>query len=189
MSRGLKSILVSTSGAFAVAAVALSLTFGGTSAVRADDRQIVFVEGQEMALVPLKSIEALEQRVVYLEETVTSLTQAWQHIDTHHICVSDYKGETETCLTKHQLDDLLAMRTPVAGEQAAIAAPPPAAEPVETVATVEEAQPPAAIIASEARQDEPEQTGSIGAVAPPAPAEAPGEATALPQSEAPAPND
>jgi hypothetical protein len=49
-----------------------------------------------------------------LEETVKSLTEAWQHIDTHRVCASDPKGESETCLTKPQLDALIAAQPGVA---------------------------------------------------------------------------
>lgn len=200
MSTGLKPFLMRTSGALAVAAIALSLTFGG-SAAHAEEPQSVFVQGQEMALVPVKSIEALEKRIAYLEETVNTLTEAWQHIDTHRICVSDPKGESETCLTKTQLDALIAAQPPVAqaaAEPAAAPAPavaeaaPPAAEPAESVAKAEAAEP---VPAEVARQDEPEH---IGAIAPAAPAEAaaviaqppaiePAESVAAVETAAPAP--
>ena len=209
MSTGMKPFLVRTSGALAVAALALSMSFGGVSAARAEEQQIVFLQGQEMALVPVKSIEALEQRIAYLEETVKSLTEAWQHIDTHRVCASDPKSESETCLTKSQLDALIAAQPSVAEAPAAEApaaeapvaeapvaeapapevptvvavAPPPTVEPVESMATVESAEPPAAVVASEAQQGEPEQTGSITLLAPPAPAEAQPQVEAQPQAE------
>ena|SRR5215471_12321796 len=198
MSTGMKPFLVRTSGALAFAALALSLSFGGVSAARAEESQTIFQQGQEMALVPVKSIEALEQRIAYLEETVAALTEAWRHIDTHRICASDPKGESETCLTKSQLDALLATQPPVtqaaveppaaeapAAEAPAViaVAPPPPVEPVESVATVEAVEPPVAVVASEAQQDEPEQTGSIKPLAPTALADE------QPQAEAAAPNE
>jgi hypothetical protein len=194
MSTGMKPFLVRTFGALAVAALALSLSFGAVSAAAAEESQTIFLQGQEMALVPVKSIEALEQRIAYLEETVAALTEAWQHIDKHRICVSDPKGESETCLTKPQLDALLAAQPPAAqaaaeppaaeaptAEATAViaVAPPSPVEPVESVATVEAAETPAAVVASQAQQDEPEQTGSIKLLVPTAPEEA----------EAAAPND
>jgi TolA-binding protein len=165
----MKPIVVRTSFVMAAAALAFSLTFGGMSAARADEPQSVILEGQEMALVPVKSIEALEKRIAYLEETVNSLTEAWQHIDTHHICVSDLKDADETCISKHQLDKLLALQAPATEASAAPPAPvaevaPPKVEPVETVATVEATEPPPAVIASEAQ--EPEHTGSITPASP-----------------------
>lgn len=197
MSTGLKPFLMRTSGALAVAAIALSLTFGG-SAARAEEPQSVFVQGQEMALVPVKSIEALEKRIAYLEETVNTLTEAWQHIDTHRICVSDPKGDSETCLTKTQLDALIAAQPPVAqgaAEPAAAPAPavaeaaPPAAEPAESVAKVEAPAPAPAVVASEARQDEPEHTAPAEAAAVVAqpPAAEPVESVAAVETAAPAP--
>lgn len=218
MSTGMKPFLVRTSGALAVAALALSMSFGGVSAARAEEPQTVFLQGQEMALVPVKSIEALEKRIAYLEETVKSLTEAWQHIDTHRICASDPNGESETCLTKPQLDALIAAQPPVAQAAAEAPAaevpapeapvaeapapeaptvvavtPPPTVEPVENMATVEAVEPPPAVLASEAQQDEPEQTGSITLLAPPAPADAQPQAETEPaevqSTEAQLPNE
>ena len=114
MSTGLKPFFVRASGALAVAALVLSSSLAGASAARAEEPQTIILQGQEMALVPLKSIEALEQRVAYLEETVAALTAAWQHIDKHRICATDPKGESETCVTKSQLDALLAAQPPAA---------------------------------------------------------------------------
>jgi TolA-binding protein len=184
----MKPFVVRTSFVLAAAALAFSLTFGGTSAARADEPQTVILEGQEMTLVPVQSIEAMQKRIAYLEETVNSLTEAWQHIDTHHLCVSDLKDEDETCISKRQLDKLLALRAPATEASAASPAPateasvvssapvaevaPPKVEPVESVATVEATEPPPAVIASEAQ--EPEHTGSI-------------TPAAAPSSEAPAP--
>ena len=144
MSTGMKPFLVRTSGALAVAALALSMSFGGVSAARAEEQQIVFLQGQEMALVPVKSIEALEQRIAYLEETVKSLTEAWQHIDTHRVCASDPKSESETCLTKSQLDALIAAQPSVAEAPAAEApvAEAPVAEAPVAEAPVAEAPAP-----------------------------------------------
>ncbi len=186
MSAGFKPFAVRTSGVLAaVAALALSLGLGGTSAARADEPQAISAPAEEMTLVPAKSIEALEQRIAFLEEQVTSLTQAWQHIDTHRICVSDAKGEGETCLTKPELDALLTKEAPVAEakpavaeppavaeakptveEPPAVAAAPPTVEPVESVATVESTEPPAAVVASETPKDEQDLTGSIKPAAP-----------------------
>jgi hypothetical protein len=160
----MKPFLVRTSGALAVAALALSMSFGGVSAARAEEQQIVFLQGQEMALVPVKSIEALEQRIAYLEETVKSLTEAWQHIDTHRVCASDPKSESETCLTKSQLDALIAAQPSVAQANAeAPAAEAPIAEAPIAEAPVAEAPVAEAPVAEAPAPEVP----TVVAVAPP----------------------
>ena len=138
MSTGLKPFFVRASGALAVAALMLSSSLAGASAARAEELQTVILQGQEMALVPLKSIEALEQRIAHLEETVASLTEAWQHIDTHRICATDPRGESETCVTKSQLDALLAAQPAMAQAAAEPAAKeaPVAEAPVAEAPTV-----------------------------------------------------
>jgi hypothetical protein len=121
----------------AAAVLAFSLTFGGSQAVRAEDSDILSAPGQDMVLVPAKTVDELEQRVIYLEETVAALTESWQHINTHRLCVSD-DGGAETCISKPQLDALLIqfaqakISEPSVSQEAAVAPP---AEPVEMVAT------------------------------------------------------
>jgi hypothetical protein len=140
MKTTMKSCLVRPSAAVAAAAVlAFWFTFGGAQVVRAEDPETLSPAGQDMILVPAKTMNALEQRVIYLEETVAALTESWQHIDTHRLCVSD-DGGAETCLTKAQLDLVLnqmaqAEISPPAVSQEAKAAPP--AEPVEITATLQ----------------------------------------------------
>ena len=138
MSAGLMPFFVRASGALAVAALMLSSSLAGASAARAEELQTVILQGQEMALVPVKSIEALEQRIAHLEETVASLTEAWQHIDTHRICATDPRGESETCVTKSQLDALLAAQPAMAQAAAEPAAKeaPVAEAPVAEAPTV-----------------------------------------------------
>ena len=138
MCTGLKPFFVRASGALAVAALVLSSSLAGASAARAEEPQTVILQGQEMALVPLKSIEALEQRIARLEETVAALTEAWQHIDTHRICATDPRGESETCVTKSQLDALLAAQPAMAQAAAEPAAKeaPVAEAPVAEAPTV-----------------------------------------------------
>jgi len=178
MSTGLKPFFVRASGALAVAALVLSSSLAGASAARAEEPQTVILQGQEMALVPLKSIEALEQRIAHLEETVAALTEAWQHIDTHRICATDPRGESETCVTKSQLDALLAAQPPAAQAAAELAAKeaPVAEAPIAEAPTV-------AAQAPTAEAPTPEAAAVI-AVAPP-PVLEPAESVATVEAAAP----
>lgn len=140
MKTSMKSPLVRPSAAVAAAAaLAFWFTFGGTQVVRAEDPETLSPPGQDMILVPAKTVKELEQRIKYLEETVAALTESWQHIDTHRLCVSD-DGGAETCVTKAQLDLVLnrmsqAEISQPAVSQEAKASPP--AEPAEIAATSE----------------------------------------------------
>jgi hypothetical protein len=154
MKTTMKSPLVRPSAAVAAAAaLAFWFTFGAAQVVRADDPETLSPPGQDMVLVPAKTINELEQRVIYLEETVAALTESWQHIDTHRLCVSD-DGGAETCVTKAQLDLVLnqmaqaEIRQPEVSQEAKASTPaepaaiasttePSQSEPVETAATTE----------------------------------------------------
>ena len=125
-------------------------------------------------MVPVKTVETLEQRVIFLEETVEALTEFWQHIDTHRLCVSD-DGGAETCITKAQLDVFLTqvaqakISAPATSQQASVSAP---AEP-DAVAAETETSPvadpgtepssePAIVVGENLPTDqEPEPTGSL----------------------------
>ena len=188
MSTGLKPFFVRASGALAVAALVLSSSLAGASAARAEEPQTIILQGQEMALVPLKSIEALEQRVAYLEETVAALTAAWQHIDKHRICATDPKGESETCVTKSQLDALLAAQPPAAqaaAEPATKEAPVPEAPVAEApVAEAPLAEAPLAEAPTVAAQAPNAEAPAVIAVAPP-PVLEPAESVATVEPAAP----
>jgi hypothetical protein len=131
-----RSARPSVAVAAAAAMLAFWLTLGGPQAVRAEDTDILSAPGQDMVLVPAKTVSELEQRVIYLEETVAALTESWQHINTHRLCVSDDSG-AETCISKPQLDALLIqfaeakISEPPVAQEAAVAPP---AEPVEVAA-------------------------------------------------------
>jgi hypothetical protein len=120
----------------AAAVLAFCLAFG-SQAVRAEDSDNPAVPGQDMVLVPAKTVSELEQRIIYLEENVAALTESWQHINSHRLCVSDDSG-AETCISKPQLDAILVqfaqgkISEPAVAQE--VAAAPPAA-PVETAAT------------------------------------------------------
>jgi hypothetical protein len=162
----MKAILVSTSNAIAVALLAFPLMFGGAGVVRADDPEALATARPDMVLVSARTLDALEQRISYLEDTIASLTESSQRVSTHQLCVADDSG-AETCLTKSQLDALLTGQ-PHAAEAAQPATPagvelaPPANEPAALVPTANnpELPPPAA------SNEEP--TGSISTGAGPA---------------------
>src|SRR3979490_3135917 len=127
MKTHMKRLFADTSGAIAIVLLAVSFAVGGSPAARADDQESLSISVQDPVLIPIKDLEALEQRILYLEETVTTLTESWQHIDTHRLCVSDDSG-AETCITKPQLDALLASQA-----KGAAISPPPAIVAVESV--------------------------------------------------------
>jgi hypothetical protein len=149
MNTSKKSVLVRPS--VAVAALLAAWFTLGSQIARAEDPETSSAPAQEMILVPAKDVHALEQRVAYLEETVTALTESWQHIDTHRLCVSDDSG-AQTCVTKAQLDVFLSrsaqaqISEPAVSQDAKVAPPaepvtmlaqtPPASEPSAAPATV-----------------------------------------------------
>jgi hypothetical protein len=191
----IKSLLVGTCSALAVALLTFSFTLRTASIVRADDPEALAAARPEMVLVSAKALEGLEQRVSYLEGVVASLTESSQHLSTQ-LCVSDESG-AETCLTKSQLDALLtsqargteaaqstplasAETTPVAEEPPAVKEPPTAKEePVAIPATNPE---PAPAAANETPRVEPETTGSISTAAAPT-------APVIPDTETQRPDD
>jgi hypothetical protein len=158
-----KSVLVRPFVAAAVLAAWFAL---GSQAARAEDPETLSAPAQEMILVPANDVHALEQRVAYLEETVTALTEAWQHIDTHRLCVSDESG-AQTCITKAQLDVFLSQSAqaqisePAVSQEAKIALP---AEPVAAVAqTLPASEPsaPATVVGENVpAEPDPETTGT-----------------------------
>jgi len=113
MKTDMKRLFADTSGAIAAVLLVFSFAVGGSNAVRAEDSESLALSAQDTVLIPVKDLAALEQRVRYLEETVTALTESWQHINTHRLCVSDDSG-AETCITKPQLDAFLASQAHVA---------------------------------------------------------------------------
>jgi hypothetical protein len=158
----MKSALVRPSVA-AAAVLAVWFTLGSSQMARAEEAESLSPPAQEMILVPAKDVEALEKRIAYLEETVTALTESWQHIDTHRLCVSDDSG-AETCITKAQLDVFLGLAqiTEPAVSQEAKAAP--TAEPVEIVAAAPASEPaaPVTVVGENLlTEPDPETTGTV----------------------------
>jgi hypothetical protein len=157
---------LSSSAAVATAAImALWFTFGSQVA-HADDPETASPPGQEMALVPVKTIDALEQRVKYLEESIAALTESWQHLNAHRLCVSDDSG-AETCVTKAQLDSFLNQAAHVEISQPAVseeANASPTAAPIESAAATEPSSPsePRAVVGENVLPDQdPETTGTV----------------------------
>jgi hypothetical protein len=174
MTTPVKSVLARPSVA-AAALLAAWFTFGGSQIARAEDPETIAPPAQEMILVPAKDVHALEARVAYLEETVAALTESWQHIDTHRLCVSDDSG-AETCITKAQLDVFLSQSAqaktsePALAQEAKLAPPAEAAEATEVVEAAptspaaEPAAEPATVVSENALpQPEPEITGTVAA--------------------------
>jgi hypothetical protein len=168
--KSMRSHFFSSSATIATAAIlAFWFTFGSQVA-RADDPGALASPGQEMVLVPVKTIDALEQRVKYLEKSVAGLTESWQHINTHRLCVSDDSG-AETCITKAQLDSFLSKEAHAEISQPAVPeevnASPPAA-PIERAATdVLPSSGPAAIVVEDAPPNQdPEITGTVNSAVP-----------------------
>jgi hypothetical protein len=168
MNTSMKSVLVRPSVA-AAALLAAWFTLGSQIA-RAEDPETLSAPAQEMILVPAKDVHALEQRVAYLEETVTALTESWQHIDTHRLCVSDASG-AQTCVTKAQLDVFLSQSAqaqigePAVSQEAKVAPP---AEPIAVVAqTLPSSEPsaaPATVVGEIVlTEPDPETTGTVTA--------------------------
>ena len=161
----MRSRFLSSSAAIATAAILTFWFAFGSQVVRADDPGALASPGQEMALVPVKTIDALEQRVKYLEKSVADLTESWQHINKHRLCVSDDSG-AETCITKAQLDSVLSKEAHAEISQPAVTeeanASPPAA-PIESAAIAPlPSSEPAAIVGEEVLPNQdPETTGTV----------------------------
>jgi hypothetical protein len=159
MNARMKALLVSTSSAIAVAILAFSLALGGARAVRADDAEALPEARVEIVLVSAKTLEAMEQRISHLEEIVTSMAAAAQQVSPRRLCVADDSG-AETCLTKPQLDALLAIQAHAMEEAqpATLAAAEARTPPEEQAAAKAENKPEPPAPDS---QIEPEPTGSI----------------------------
>jgi hypothetical protein len=170
MKTRVNTFLLRTSSAIAIALLTLSFAVGGSRAVRADDPESLSLPAQETVLMPVKDVQALEQRVIHLEEKVASLTEARQHFNTHQLCVSDDNG-AETCITKTLLDALLigqarataaSLTTAIVGE-----ANTPLADTVAIATTADNSEPAPSAVPSEVSEgQEPEQTGSLTIIAP-----------------------
>jgi hypothetical protein len=161
----MRSRFLNSSAAVATAAIlAFWFTVSGPQVVRADDPETASFPRQEMVLVPAKSMDALEQRVIYLEQKVAALTESWQHINTHRLCVSDDSG-AETCITKAQLDSFLNPAPHAEINQPAVPEEAEAwlAAPIESATTEPlQSSEPTTIVGENVLPDqEPETTGTV----------------------------
>jgi hypothetical protein len=179
----MKSFLVNTSSAVAMALLAFSFAIGGLQAVRADDSETISPAGQDAVLVPGQDVPALEQRLAYLEEVAAAL-------------MSDDDSGAETCVTKPHLDALLVSQPNVAeaSPPAAIAEEantPSVVESVVIATTLDNTETVTSAVSNEVAQkdevsqkdQEPEHTGSIDSTTTTA------EPSALPVVEALVPGD
>jgi hypothetical protein len=162
----ISSRFLRSSAAVATAAVlAFLFTIGGPQVGRADDPETASSPGQEMVLVPAKSIDALELRVIHLEETVAALSQRWQQISAHRLCVSDDTG-AETCITKAQLDSFLNQAPHAEINQPAVleateASPPAAAITSAATEPLPSSEPTIIVGENVSPDDESETTGTV----------------------------
>jgi hypothetical protein len=166
----LKALLVAAYGV--IAAVLLASPFApGERAVRAQDFQALSAPRPEMVMISTAALDGLEQRVSYLEGVVASLTLASQHIRTYELCISG-DDRAETCLTKPQLDALIASQAPVAAAapQARHGAGGGSSLASANVA-VTTARDPEPATTNEISSTEPESTGSIPSAPAPSKAE------------------
>ena len=115
-----KSVLLRRSGAVAVAMLALSFSVGNSNIVRAEDPETSPSTLRELVFVPImRAVQGLEQRITSIEATINSYAESLtsQRIATGQLCISDDSG-AQTCITKAQLDALLARQTQANAEAA-----------------------------------------------------------------------
>jgi hypothetical protein len=149
----------------AAALLAFWFTFGGSQSARADD-ETVSPPAQDMILVSVKTVNEIEQRIIYLEETVEALTQSWQHIETHRLCVSD-DGGAQTCITKSQLDFILIklaiaeISQPSVAKEAKASAPAESVEAAVTPETLPSSEPTIVVGENALPDQDPITTGSV----------------------------
>jgi TolA-binding protein len=173
MKRRMKSFLLSTSSAIAIALLAFSFAVVGSHTVRADEPENLSLPVQDSVLMAVKDVQALEHRVIHLEETVAALAESWQRINTHRLCVSDDSG-AETCITKPQLDAFLISQThaAVAGPSASVvggASAPTSVESVAVVTATDNSEPAPSAVSSDVSPQDNQQPIQIAAAPAPLP--------------------
>jgi hypothetical protein len=149
MKTSVKSALVRHSGILAIAL--LAFTFNGSHVVRAQDPEVSTPSLSEMVFAPImKAVEGIEQRLSNMEATwgLFKASFSSDHMVTRQLCIADESG-AQTCITKAQLDVVLASMTRIeapvpteATESTKAAAETPTAEPA--IVAEAEAEPEAA---------------------------------------------
>jgi hypothetical protein len=133
MKTSVKSAMIRHSGALAIALLAIS--FSGSHAVRAENPDVSSPSLSEMVFAPImKAVEGIEQRLSNIEATWALFKASFSsdHMVTRQLCIADESG-AQTCITKAQLDRVLASLTHAEAPQptpaTVQAAETPAAEP------------------------------------------------------------
>ncbi len=173
MKTGLTSVSPKSIGGISAAVLVISLSFGGSQAVRAENPEMSAPALQEAVIAPLmRAVAEVAERLARVEASVASLATsvASKQVIAQQLCVSDDSG-ARTCITKAQLDALLRMNAQKEASQP-VDATGGASTPTET-AIVEPAQPEAGTPPSEAadhsQPDGAAQTAASEARAEPAP--------------------
>jgi hypothetical protein len=109
----MKSLLIRFSGVLVVAVLALLFMFSGSfvSPPTADAATAPLQPGEFFG-PGMRGLQALEQMFLALEATVSSFAQSFTsaHITTQDRCIADQSG-AQTCITKPELDNLLAAQS------------------------------------------------------------------------------
>src|SRR4051794_3325367 len=100
--------MISVSRFLAIPTLALSLTFGASSVVLADEAKLPSAVWELVAAPMMKIAQGIEERVTTIESSLTAFATSFtsQRIATRQLCVVDESG-AETCISKAQLDSLL----------------------------------------------------------------------------------
>jgi hypothetical protein len=118
-----------------VAALVLAFDFGGPGTVRAENAEVLQPSLQEAMVGPiLQTIEGLEQRLRGFEASVGAFADSFtsHRITAQTLCVSDESG-AQTCLTKEQLDFMIARLAHAEVAQPLVTVTDASAPPVEPV--------------------------------------------------------
>jgi hypothetical protein len=122
-----------------IALVAFSMAFGAPSVRAQSDANVP--SWREIAVDPImNAVHSIEQRLASIEATVALFAGSFttQQLNTRQLCISDETG-AQTCITKAQLDALLAKMAHVAAAEPPAAVIEASAEITEAPAIVTEA--------------------------------------------------
>ena len=132
--------LIKLSCALAILLLALSFPFSGHLASLPTVHASTSAPGEFFG-PGMRGLLVLEKQFIALEATVSSFAQSFTsaHITTQELCISDQSG-AQTCITKEQLDSLLA--APSNGSQDSITSGVQISEPIVTISGVSSTTPP-----------------------------------------------